>query len=865
MSRLVQLLRFRKTQKIIGLRAIFDDGTYQDYKYLPVKDRVNFDNLKSIPLVKLTEHKGLSGQLLTEWEYEMGLALRAAAVKTISLDDMVKIIDQKEYKPSNIPQQMKQKPPVAQVTPPIKGITPHANMRPPVPSPNTTQPQASKVKPAYTYDRKYPLPRASFDFNALEALYAAKEPDGLLTLYSQEKKSVARRLTAKSMIDAHLQTISTSQSAEILYQGFSEDQKQLIKDYYYWYAQRLYKEIKGSLRMEVSEQKTKQLINLKGDGHWDFNGIVDTGARGNASCELGHPLRFCFFAINKQTGKQILFGETCYGDFFDLNEETTGAFRKIKQIMITEIQTMREVNLNRLLNAAYTSLMYDNYNIYRALTGAKLNELPESPVMDMLCTFIQLDVPVPMSLIKLFYAELEVALKENIFLGSTTPERAIAWGLTQNLSHMYDNPLITATKRLGRAYSESLFTPKAIKPTKAACTEIFDHIISQWKRNYGYTNFQKMYADRTTHVATHEHVLDYLTTHADMIQSILDGLPSVNSTQLRLDYVVAKLEFKASVLKNYPPYAAQYPALELQGGVISDALGDTMDKFFDLTQMGSNNVMRSRMNTLLKQVRELANAPEGAVLRHKYWILDNLAVVFNGMGDIDQLPTVVEERKTTLKFTYAESVKLANALYTLLSDINKDILDNKMSLEPYTGKNYRDLDNYADTLKSAMYTYVSPLHTIEKETDADASEPYRLKDHPALASVVEAVLTDKEGMSALNEKQASILNSIVKYGKCSDKQYAVLKGAYKKAKGKDLPSDLEKFVAYYVPEESKETVSGTAYSVEEYIYMAQKVIDAPANAAITPFSLSVCKTVVEKEACSEKQAKYVLLAYNQTK
>ena len=42
------------------------------------------------------------------------------------------------------------------------------------------------------------------------------------------------------------------------------------------------------------------MIELKGDGDWQFDGMYDAHKKGAASCELGHPLRYVYRARNKK-------------------------------------------------------------------------------------------------------------------------------------------------------------------------------------------------------------------------------------------------------------------------------------------------------------------------------------------------------------------------------------------------------------------------------------------------------------------------------------------------------------------------------------------------------------------------------------
>ena len=93
----------------------------------------------------------------------------------------------------------------------------------------------------------------------------------------------------------------------------------LLRKYYEVYTKFLFNKLMGSLRLEVSKEKAEKLIDLKGQGSWEFAGMVDMYDRGAATCELGHPLRYVYKAVNVKNGEILNFGSRCVGDFFDLD------------------------------------------------------------------------------------------------------------------------------------------------------------------------------------------------------------------------------------------------------------------------------------------------------------------------------------------------------------------------------------------------------------------------------------------------------------------------------------------------------------------------------------------------------------------
>lgn len=204
-----------------------------------------------------------------------------------------------------------------------------------------------------------------------------------------------------------------------VFKAVSRDQKQVIQDYYMWYTVDVFNSLSSVVNLKVSESKKMKLTELRGDIRWQFGGIRDTGALGFSKCSLGHPLRYEYYAIgydNKGVAiNQIIFGETCSGDFFDISIEDMRKLVKIRKKMSEEIEAMTYVQSNSL-----NSSMWEKYSLIvsciKKLSLSGCEEVFGEKISKTLHNFMSVDMPFPESLVKL--ARKKAYLSENIKQGT---------------------------------------------------------------------------------------------------------------------------------------------------------------------------------------------------------------------------------------------------------------------------------------------------------------------------------------------------------------------------------------------------------------------------------------------------------------
>ena len=184
-----------------------------------------------------------------------------------------------------------------------------------------------------------------------------------------------------------------------------------------------------NVRLDLAPGKAEKLAQLRGIDKWEFAGINDSYMEGNfkAHCELGHRLRYEYFAIpegvldenhNIRTKDRvvgfrtrrdtvqdlrdagaIVFGETCAGDFFHISPEDMKKLVKTRKTMSDEIELMSNILANHL-EESYKSKCKLLYQIIAKLGNTEnVIKVFGENVGYTLLAFIKAAMPFPMSLV----------------------------------------------------------------------------------------------------------------------------------------------------------------------------------------------------------------------------------------------------------------------------------------------------------------------------------------------------------------------------------------------------------------------------------------------------------------------------------
>ena len=224
-----------------------------------------------------------------------------------------------------------------------------------------------------------------------------------------------------------------------VFKCMSPQQKNLLKSYYMWYTVKVYKQLARSLRLQISPTKVAKLAEIRGNEKWQFAGVWDTGFAGGGHCELGHALRYEFYAepisddeqenrVSRrglgrnnhasilEGGNCIVFGERCAGDFFDILPEDMKKLVKTREIMSQEIEWIVDVITNKreqeMLNR--TTLMASILD--RLIEIDRVKDIFGHIIGSVLVQFKNANIPFPMSLVLMAAEEFRKNIDTNFDL-----------------------------------------------------------------------------------------------------------------------------------------------------------------------------------------------------------------------------------------------------------------------------------------------------------------------------------------------------------------------------------------------------------------------------------------------------------------
>lgn len=186
-------------------------------------------------------------------------------------------------------------------------------------------------------------------------------------------------------------------NVENMFMYIPEGVRGIIKAYYKWYTVQIYKSFVQDIGLEVSINKARELTKLRGHHTWEFGGINDTEEFGGSCCELGHPIRYEYYAVN-EIGDTIVFGEKCASDFFDISEDNMRKLTNIRKSMCEEILYIARSMYNGKSDINDLKLLYDVVdriddnglykNIMRGYLGIYFRK------------FVENGIPIPKSMVK---------------------------------------------------------------------------------------------------------------------------------------------------------------------------------------------------------------------------------------------------------------------------------------------------------------------------------------------------------------------------------------------------------------------------------------------------------------------------------
>lgn len=181
-------------------------------------------------------------------------------------------------------------------------------------------------------------------------------------------------------------------------------QRALLKAYYVWLTVSIYKGMTHDLKLRVAPGKLEKLAELRGEDDWQFAGVWDTGFMGGGKCELGHTLRYEYYAVPSTNDigddtNRIVFGEHCASDFFNIPEEQMKKLVEVRKIMSDEVEYFVDVFTNGDTNAEWHKVEMSR-GVVEHINDEVGNEIYGDELFKFIKDFIKEDIPFPESMIK---------------------------------------------------------------------------------------------------------------------------------------------------------------------------------------------------------------------------------------------------------------------------------------------------------------------------------------------------------------------------------------------------------------------------------------------------------------------------------
>lgn len=592
-------------------------------------------------------------------------------------------------------------------------------------------------------------------------------------------------------------------------------QQDLIQKYYEQYTVILFQRMRGSLRLAVSETKAKKLAALKGAGEWDFAGVVDMKVKGAETCELGHPLRYCYYAKNTQNNNTLIFGSTCVGDFFDLSGDDVKALTNIKDVMLKEIKEMVAIKENNWFDE-YTLLDADIIGrIWKYMGSDALGRLYDIPMKNVMLNLIKSGLPIPKTLLTEILKDkinIEKGITEHLmFEDSTIINDIYNCGIPfirgcyytgfQDIVSKVKNPnFVETTPNIKQLYKYYGFSTK----------ENLNNSMKQWLNR----------ADRLIKALNYFKKIDIITPWKDIFSEVMRDKEVDKDIYLGVNLLTV-FDLQGEVSRTYGDrgvfyYRCNNTDLQLEVLENFDTLLDKLAKkvTIDYIRGIENKITELKLAEKLKQDKEtqIIDYIKENIDKIKYekiWGKDAIKDILINKGLTFERMTEKQGKFVERYYTEMQGVDLQEKQRSkVLSDENKVYL---LKDKPEVIAKMQRLQNEADDkapqktkdiissilryqkvsdrqlrhINDAYLEYVlgekSVRSTAKPESQSTISEnrKYKLSDRPDIKSKIEEVQRSN-GYDVLPQKTKDILGSVLKYNSVSDKQLVYVNDAYEK-------------------------------------------------------------------------------------
>lgn len=296
--------------------------------------------------------------------------------------------------------------------------------------PEFKRPLTTVSKQFIAFFKRTPNPKEVKHYSYKSSAQLQKEQNDLKKKRDELKHSISGLLPQSLVnryLDYHFENFEGNRN---MYKNFNAEQEKAIKEYFRWKSKVFFYNRRGNLQpLTISKTKALKLVDIMGSANdWQYDGTVDTGTMGGDYCALGHALRYAHYARSESLNREVIFGEKCVSDFFDVPKSV------IQEIINAQQATQRDVRIMAFLvsDAAMLATYVKGYNEYLwdVLTHFKgrFAELTDggAGMAHFIAKLHKLNLPLPKSLTGVLWRWNNLRLEELRAQGSPEPEKAPA-------------------------------------------------------------------------------------------------------------------------------------------------------------------------------------------------------------------------------------------------------------------------------------------------------------------------------------------------------------------------------------------------------------------------------------------------------
>lgn len=639
----------------------------------------------------------------------------------------------------------------------------------------------------------------------------------------------------------------------------TSEQKRILKNYYVQHTLDMYSKMAKSIRLNLAPGKADKLAELRGELDWEFAGVWDSGFMGASKCELGHPLRYEYYAIPSSEGEKrrrrrlnredyedivdddfkLVFGQNCASDFFSISSEDMKKLVKTRETMSEEIKIIADTITNKQEKEKMMELELMYKTMAKLGTPDRIKQAFGNYLGETLVRFLANKIPYP----KTMMVQVSRKITENPerFFKIVFPEYEGTIGkIFSTDSSLHEG----ARKYLEFIGDNKIEGEYAYDPQKEASVNN--------RRDIGGYNKETRNRRRNLIYTIKSNALLDKFTFGDMenLLKFIDDLERYNRSIYQL---VGKVGLEREKLENIVEYSYKHVQHEIETG-------------------GSNRILRIQVfNSLIldnrynKKIWELGSEIRqyisGASMRSRYNNGPYYLYEGYGMGGLRQhrfLESAIKD------LSELEEYGLDNAVVDLLNFIeNVDEIERQKELEEEQEREQERLDAEQDEIERKAVEKIREQDRKAKE-EKERQEAKKTDKVYQLGKLMEKHTkftednADDYGIKIAND----IIGREVAYNKLTPKQKWRIDTEYKRYEALENGEEPEKPEA----DEKNKKAENNTYKLSDYpehkekVEKLQSMADSVEMQEIlkeVPIVLKICYTVTRKAEVSDKQLKHI--------